>query len=341
MRKIVFAILGIGIIAMAGAGVLIFIEYRKLLDPLPIEGPVVVAIPAGASMASVANDLERRGMIARAGSLNWYARFTGLAQSIQAGEYRLQPGLSALDALNQFTKGAVLLHRVTLVEGWTAARAIAELQAHPAIRVTLAADDEAALLHSVGAAESHPEGLFFPSTYRFARGTRDIEILRQAYQLMKTELDSAWANRAADVPLESAYEALILASIIEKETARDDERRQIAGVFVRRLRKNMRLQTDPTVIYGLGADYDGNIRKRDLNADTPYNTYTRAGLPPTPIALAGTASIKAAVDPASGKALFFVATGDGDGSHYFSATAAEHRSAVARYLKNLRARRSQ
>lgn len=341
MRKLVLFLFAVGLIATAGASVLVFAEYRKLLEPLPVAGPVDFTIPSGASMASVASDLEERGLIARADTLNWYARYAGLAQSIQAGEYRLEPGLSAVDALNQFTKGAVLLHSVTFVEGWTTARALAELQAHPAISVTLNPDDESAVLQSVGAEESHPEGLFFPSTYRFARGTSDVEILRQAYRFMRNELNNAWADRVPELPLESAYEALILASIIEKETARDDERRQIAGVFARRLKKNMRLQTDPTVIYGMGAKFDGNIRKRDLKSDTPYNTYTRAGLPPTPIALAGAASIRAAVDPAPGKTLFFVATGDGDGSHYFSATAAEHQTAVLRYLKNLRARRSQ
>lgn len=191
----------------------------------------------------------------------------------------------------------------------------------------------------LGEAGTHPEGQFFPDTYRFPRGIADTEIYRQAHALMRARLAQAWAQRAEDVPLKNPYEALILASIIEKETALASERKAISGVFSRRLRRGMRLQTDPSVIYGLGADFDGNITRRDLVTDTPYNTYTRAGLPPTPIALPGAGALVAAVQPEAGDTLYFVATGLEDGSHYFSKTLEEHNIAVQRYLKTLRARR--
>ena len=194
-------------------------------------------------------------------------------------------------------------------------------------------------MRALGQPDVHPEGQFFPDTYRFARNTTDIELLGMAFRRMQQEVKTAWEARAKDLPLASAYEALILASIIEKETALDTERPQIAGVFVERLRRGMRLQTDPTVIYGMMNAYDGNIRRADLLRDTPYNTYTRAGLPPTPIALPGLDSLRAAVNPQSSGALFFVATGNGDGSHYFSRTLAEHNAAVKRYLQKLRSKK--
>jgi UPF0755 protein len=186
---------------------------------------------------------------------------------------------------------------------------------------------------ALGASESSPEGLFFPDTYRFARGTRDLAILAQAHAAMRSQLESAWGARASGLPFDTPYEALVLASLVEKETRIDAERSRISGVFVRRLRLGMRLQSDPTVIYGLGASFDGDLRTADLLTDTPYNTYTRAGLPPTPIAMPGAASLLAAVQPDQGDALFFVATGDG--GHYFSATLAEHQRAVQRYLQRL------
>jgi UPF0755 protein len=287
----------------------------------------------------VAADLERRGMLRHPAVLSWYGRLSGEAARIKAGEYVLEPGVSAAEALAKFVAGDVRLYTFTIVEGWTAAEAVRALQAHPAIVATLVPYDPAALLAAVDAAETHPEGLLFPDTYHFPKGSEDVTVLRRAYALMQERLGAAWEERSDDIPLDSAYEALILASIIEKETARDDERRRIAGVFTRRLESGMRLQTDPTVIYGLGEDWDGNIRRRDLRTDTPYNTYTRAGLPPTPIALPGQASLEAAVDPADGKALFFVATGEPDGSHYFSVTREEHEAAVERYLATLRERR--
>jgi UPF0755 protein len=211
------------------------------------------------------------------------------------------------------------------------------IEATPDLAQTLAGKSDALLMEAIGHPGEFPEGRFFPDTYRFAAGTADREVYALAYRQMSALLAADWAGRAPDLPLKSPYEALILASIVEKESARPEERPRIAGVFVARLRRGMRLQTDPTVIYGLGGAYDGRIHDRDLRTDTPYNTYSRAGLPPTPIALPGRDALQASVHPELTGALYFVATGDGDGSHHFSATLAEHNAAVQRYLARLRA----
>jgi UPF0755 protein len=240
-----------------------------------------------------------------------------------------------LDLLNS---GEVLLHSITFIEGSTFGDMRKALAQDPSIASTYATRSPEDVMRALGQPDVHPEGQFFPDTYRYPRNTTDIELLGMAFRRMQQELARAWESRAKDLPLAGQYEALILASIIEKETALDTERPQIAGVFIERLRRGMRLQTDPTVIYGMMATYDGNIRRADLKRDTPYNTYTRAGLPPTPIALPGLDSIRAAVQPASTGALFFVATGNGDGSHHFSRTLAEHNAAVKRYLQKLRNR---
>jgi len=332
------ALAGMLALAVALGGTLLWAR-TELHRPLALEAPAVVEIPPGTPLARVAADLESRGMLGHPAVLSWYGRLTGEAARIKAGEYVLQPGLSAAEALAKFVAGDVRLYSFTIVEGWTTAEAVRALQEHPSIVATLRPYEPEALLEAVEAGEDHPEGLLFPETYHFPRGSEDVTILRRAYALMQEQLLAAWQSRRDDIPLDSPYEALILASIIEKETARDDERRRIAGVFTRRLERGMRLQTDPTVIYGLGEDWDGNIRRRDLRTDTPYNTYTRAGLPPTPIALPGRASLDAALDPAPGEALFFVATGEPDGSHDFSVTREEHEAAVERYLERLRERR--
>lgn len=308
-----------------------------LHDPIPaLTEPVAYEIPRGASLTAVANDLSQRGLIEHPRLLTLWARFTQQAQSVKAGEYELLPGSSPQALLDLFNSGRVLLHSVTFIEGTTYADIRALLAGNPAIRQELQGTSEAILMERLGAPGVHPEGQFFPDTYRFARQTTDFELLQMAYQRMQRELAAAWEGRAEDLPLGNAYEALILASIIEKETALDRERAQISGVFVERLRRSMRLQTDPTVIYGLDDSYDGNLRRADLRRDTPYNTYTRAGLPPTPIALPGLESLRAAVHPEETGAIFFVATGQGDGSHYFSRTLEEHDAAVQRYLARLR-----
>ena len=232
-----------------------------------------------------------------------------------------------------------MLETLTVIEGWTFADMRRAVEAHPQIKVTMRGKQIAEIMSAIGHAGEHPEGRFFPDTYRFAGGTTDRELYALAYRKMAETLEAAWSTRVAALPLANAYEALTLASIVEKETGLASERPRIAGVFTTRLRRNMRLQTDPAVIYGIGPSYDGNIRERDLRADTPYNTYTRGGLPPTPIALPSKGAIDAVTRPLETGDIFFVATGIGDGSHEFSATLEEHNAAVARYLARLRGAR--
>jgi UPF0755 protein len=309
---------------------------RRALDeplPLPPEG-TLFEVRSGTSLRAVTTEMAERGLLPKPLLLVAYARVTGDATRIRAGEYLLSPGTTPKSLLEKLVSGQVYLHQLTVVEGWRFADLLQVVRSHPAIAAgTL---DGAGIMAALGESGVHPEGQFFPDTYRFAKGTTDIELLRLAHQALLARLDTAWQGRAADTLLKTPYEALILASIIEKETALPSERRLIAGVFYQRLRRNMRLQTDPTVIYGLGEAFDGNLRRQDLERDTPYNTYTRNGLPPTPIALPGNGSIEAAVMPEVTDALYFVATGRGDGSHYFSATLEEHERAVRRYLRQLR-----
>ena len=249
-------------------------------------------------------------------------------------------GTSARQLLEQFVAGDVRQYSFTIVEGWNYRELISALARDERIVSTFTVDDWPDLLDSMDAEASFPEGLFLPETYHFPKGTTDQDLLRQAFALQRKALAEEWPARATGLPLQSPYEALILASIIEKETAKADERARIAGVFVRRLQKNMRLQTDPTVIYGVGENFDGDLTRKHLRTDTPYNTYTRHGLPPTPIAMPGRAAIRAALHPEEGTELFFVATGLGDGSHEFSDTKDQHDAAVQRYLARQRATRS-
>ena len=265
----------------------------------------------------------------------------------------MRPGTTPRQMMAAFVSGAVKLERLTLIEGWTAAEAVQAIVAHPAVVDDLGVEIQAradgvawldaathaTLAERLGVEAASIEGWLYPDTYRFARGTAASALLTQSHAAMRKALDAAWSEAAATRAIGTPYDALILGSIIEKETALDAERGRIAGVFVRRLERGMRLETDPTVIYGIGKAYDGNIRRRDLRETTPYNTYRIDGLPPTPIALPGRASIEAALEPVDGDELFFVATGQGDGSHYFSATVEEHNAAVSRYLEQLRRRR--
>ena len=265
-----------------------------------------------------------------------YARVSGDASDVHAGDYTIGPGATPRSLLDKLTRGSVRLYSFTIIEGWNQYDLLRALHASEWIDATLTDEDWPALLSELGADVMHPEGLFLPETYRFPRGTSDREVLAEAYRLLQQVLDQEWPKRDETSPVSTPYEALVLASIIEKETARADERARISGVFARRLQKRMRLQTDPTVIYGIGPQFNGNLTRADLRRDTPYNTYTRFGLPPTPIAMPGRAAIRAALNPAPGNELFFVATGLGDGSHAFSTTKEEHDAAVAEYLKRLR-----
>lgn len=322
----------------AGAGY----QYlqRYLETPLDVsEGGELFEIPPGTPFARVVADLESRGILSHARILAWYAQFTEQAGRIHAGEYLIEPGLTPTTLLEKFTLGAVQLYSFTIIEGWNHRELLSGLQAHPEVITTMSDEDWPTLLGELDAGTDSPEGLFLPETYRFPGGSEDRAVLKQAYELMQATLAELWPERAPDAPVDSPYEALILASIIEKETGRADERHRIAGVFSRRLQKGMRLQTDPTVIYGIGSAFDGNLTRKHLRTDTPYNTYTRSGLPPTPIAMPGRNAIHAALHPADGEALYFVATGLGDGSHKFSKTLEEHEQAVREYLKRERERR--
>ena len=325
------------------AAILVTVRVQGFLaSPLEVPGEgVTITISPGTPFQQVSRQLAEDGLIRQPTTFQWYARLSGRANSIQAGEYTLNAGVTPRELLDMFVAGDVRLHSFTIIEGWTFRELVAALAADPVVVTTISEEDWATLLESLDAEASHPEGLFLPETYRFPRGTTDVDVLAQAYGLLQGVLDDAWATRRADLPLASPYEALILASIVEKETALASERPQIAGVFVRRLNEGMRLQTDPTVIYGIGPDFNGNLTRRDLRTDTPYNTYTRGGLPPTPIAMAGKAAIEAALNPADGTALFFVATGLGDGSHKFSDTKEQHDQAVQEYLARQRANRRQ
>jgi UPF0755 protein len=311
------------------------LAWRDLNTPLrlPAEG-VFVRIESGAPLRRVTADLADRGFLARPWLLTAYARFTGDAVRVRAGEYEVEAGTTPLMFLAKLVDGDVYLHQITIVEGSRFSEVLASLRSHEAIAATTL--DGAAIMAELGARGVHPEGQFFPDTYRFPYGTSDVDVLRVAHEELASQLQTAWQARSPDLLLKNDYEALILASIIEKETALPSERRMISGVFHERLRLNMRLQTDPTVIYGLGDAFDGNLRRQDLEHDTAYNTYTRGGLPPTPIALPGAEALQAAVSPEVSGALYFVATGRGDGSHYFSKTLEEHERAVRDYLQLLR-----
>jgi UPF0755 protein len=304
------------------------------------ESGVDFVIEPGTSFRAVADDLAALGVIDDARTLRLYARWTGKANAVQAGDYLISAGTTPADLLEQFTSGDVKLYSFTIIEGWNQYELLEALRGDSHIEATLTDEDWPVLLGQLGTEGSHPEGLFLPETYHFPRNTSDRDVLREAHNLMQQVLAEEWAARSAETPVATPYEALILASIIEKETARVDERQRISGVFTRRLNKRMRLQTDPTVIYGIGPEFNGNLTRRDLRTDTPYNTYTRGGLPPTPIAMPGRAAIHAALHPAEGEELYFVATGLGDGSHAFSTTKEEHDAAVAEYLRRLRQQRN-
>ena len=309
----------------------IVVEYRAFTDTpldLPASG-FTIEIAPGSSLRTVTRELRRQGLLEYPRLFAWLGRQTGLASRIHAGEYRIEPGTTPRELLEQLAGGKVIQHSLTLIEGWTFQQVREALAGHSALEHNLDDLSDAELMSYLGHPDEHPEGRFLPDTYHFPRGTSDTDFLKRAYDAMEHRLHQEWEAKETGLPLKNPYEALILASIIEKETAQPAERREIAGVFVRRLQRNMRLQTDPTVIYGMGSAYDGNIRARDLRTDTAYNTYTRAGLPPTPIAMPGSASIHAALHPAPGDALYFVARGDG--SHEFSSSLEAHNKAVRDY----------
>jgi UPF0755 protein len=312
------------------AAIAAVMAWRWYEHALPVPGErVEVRIAPGASARAIARQLRAAGVLVNEDLFVAAARAADATQSLRAGRYEITRGMTVHQLIEKLRRGDVLREKLTIVEGWTYREMRAALAAAPDLRPDSAKLSDAELLQAIGATETHPEGLFAPDTYLFDPGSSDLDLLRSAYRAQIAALTQAWEQRAANLPLKSPYELLILASIVEKETGQAAERDMVAGVFVNRLRIGMRLQTDPTVIYGLGSKFDGNLRKRDLLADGPYNSYTRAGLPPTPIALPGRASLRAAVNPAATRALYFVARGDG--TSQFSETLADHNRAVAKY----------
>jgi UPF0755 protein len=334
MRKLLLA--SLVLLVVAGGAIYYWQRINAVMgSPGPHAQAVELVVRPGASVRAVLAELDSRGALADRRAVELRLRMRGWPR-VKTGRYEIPPHASPAEILRQLEEGRVVLETLTVIEGWTFADMRRALEAHPGVKATLKGRDVAALMESIGHAGEHPEGRFYPDTYRFAAGTTDRELLSLAYRKMAEALDAAWQSRAADLPINDAYQALTLASIVEKETGLASERPRIAGVFVTRLRKHMRLQTDPSVIYGLGTAYDGDIRDRDLRADTPYNTYTRAGLPPTPIALPSREAIIAATHPLETGDIFFVASGNGDGSHVFSATLEAHNAAVARLVQRQR-----
>ena len=317
-------------LAVLAAGWLVNDMQRYLETPLHIgdDGAIVVIAP-GTNLKKVARQLASRQILTKPRYLTLYARYNKLAQRIQAGEYAVQPGTTPRGLLDQFVAGDIIEYQLTLIEGWTFKDVRKYLASQETLGQTVIGLSDEELMTRLGYSGEHPEGRFFPDTYRYHRGEQDTDILRRAHAAMNVQLEAAWALHTRDSPVKTPYEALVLASIVEKETGRGEERAQIAGVFLRRLRRGMRLQTDPTVIYGMGERYKGNIKRRHLAEKTAYNTYQIDGLPPTPIAMPGAQALRAVMQPDDSKTLYFVARGDG--THYFSATLKEHNAAVRKY----------
>jgi len=298
---------------------------------IAIGKPLQFSLKHGSSLRGATHQIQAAGVLRSPRQFELLARIYGVSNRIQAGNYEIGGAITPVALIRKITSGDHSQDQITFVEGWTLTQMRAALDSHAAIRHDTQGVVESEMVKRLGIPHASAEGLFFPDTYYFTNGTSDAAILQRAYRAMQAQLDLVWKSRAGGLPLENPYQALILASIIEKETGQPGERALIAAVFMNRLRLGMRLQTDPTVIYGLGAQFDGDLRKRDLLADGPYNTYTREGLPPTPIAMPGADSLAAALDPAPSKALYFVARGDG--TSYFSATLAEHERAVTKYQR--------
>jgi UPF0755 protein len=296
------------------------------------QNPYAFTVKSGASLRAVARELAASGVIPADWILVGWARIKGGDRTIKAGNYELATGTTLARLLDKLTQGDVTQTGFTIVEGWSFRELRVALKKHPGIAASVADLPDAELMQTIGATQRDPEGLFFPDTYYFVNGATDASILVRAYRIMQQRLDTAWAVRDSELPLSTPYEALTLASIVEKETGRPADRPLVAAVFINRLRQGMRLQTDPTVIYGMGAQFNGNLRRSDLDADHAFNTYTREGLPPTPIALPSQASIDAVLHPPPTPFLYFVARGDG--SSEFSTNLADHNRAVAKYQRN-------
>jgi UPF0755 protein len=328
LRRLALALFLVLLLATGAAGGV----WWWLQQPMPLASPTAeVSVEPGDSPRVIAQKWVDAGVQVPAWALFEWFRWSGDARRIRAGSYEIDARTSPRQLLTKMVRGDETLATVRLIEGWTMRQFRAELARAEGLEPTTAGMSEAQLMAAIGAPGQSAEGRFFPDTYAYSRGSQDVAVLQRAHRMMSRQLEAAWAARAPDVPLRTIDDALTLASIVEKETGIAADRGKVAGVFANRLRIGMLLQTDPTVIYGLGEAFDGNLRKRDLQTDTPYNTYTRAGLPPTPIAMPGKASLLAAVRPEPTRALYFVARGDG--SSVFSETLAEHNRAVNKYQR--------
>lgn len=329
MLKTLFALAFFGALGVAGYGA------WYVGTPLPMDKqPLEFEIPAGTGFRGAAARMEQAGLHVGRVQFELLARALGRAQDVKAGSYELAAAPTPLELLDKLTRGDVSQAEVRLIEGWTFRQFRAALDSNAFLRHDSQGLTDQELLQKLGASEPHPEGLFFPDTYIFSKGSSDLRVLRRAYHAMQRHLDEQWQQRDTAAPYKTPYEALIMASIVEKETGRAQERDLIAGTLTNRLRIGMLLQVDPTVIYGLGQSFDGNLKKIHLQTDGPYNTYTRAGLPPTPIAAPGLASLRAALRPAKTEALYYVSRGDG--SSHFSRSLEEHNRAVRKYQLNAR-----
>ena len=330
-RERLFKLVGLAILLGSLYGAWVAMDYRAFVyAPLSLgEQGLRYEIKPGKTLTSVARDLAQRGVIDTAHYLVWLGKFEGTANNIKAGEYQFNNGITPARLLEQIVNGEMLQYSITIVEGWNFHQLLDAVHSNEYLLHTLSDYSDEEIMAQIGHPGEYPEGRFLPDTYHFPRLTTDVAFLQRAYNAMRILLEKSWPDRSIDVEFKTPYEALIMASIVEKETALPSERKQIAGVFNRRLQKRMRLQTDPTVIYGLGHSFDGNIRRRDLHKDTPYNTYLHRGLPPTPIAMPGRDAVLAALNPMPGEDLYFVARGDG--GHQFSATLEQHNAAVVEY----------
>jgi len=326
MRLLRAGLLACVLLAGCGAAWLTYFAFHAIDVPSNVR---TFNVDHGRSLRSISDQLAQAGLVSDQWSFQALARLMGAAGEIKAGSYEVGPRIAPYQLLEKIVKGEFAQAEVKFIEGWTFAQLRSALDTHPAIKHDSAGLSDAQILQRLAIDKSSPEGLFFPDTYYFAVASSDLALLKQAYLRMQSKVQTLWGQRAAGLPLRNEYEALIFASIVEKETGRSDERQLVSAVFVNRLRRGMRLQTDPTIIYGLGAAFDGNLHRRDLVNDTKYNTYTRYGLPPTPIAMPGEASIWAALNPAKSSVLYFV--GRGDGSHEFSSNLADHNRAVNKF----------
>jgi len=317
------------LLCLLAAGAFTYYKFELGTPVIGTDEHKIIEIVPGQSFNAVTKVLMSQGVLDTPWIMKFYGRFSGLSGQLKAGEYELEGALTIPELVDVFVSGQSIQYQITFVEGWTFKELLVELAKHDKLKKVVGGNKPLDILNSVTDLYQHPEGLFFPDTYTYRKNDSDLSILMRSFKRMQTVLDQEWKTKSKNLPIKTPYEALILASIVEKETGDASEREQISGVFIRRLNKGMRLQTDPTVIYGMGDQYKGNITRKDLKQYTPYNTYRINGLPPTPIALAGREAIHAALNPDSGKSLYFVAKGNG--LHYFSPTLKEHVNAVNKY----------